>query len=81
MHLRISRSFIVEQDDNILKEGYVQKKSKWLKSWRRYWQYLFRRKMVLFSNKIAFCSETETKPKDSNIIYLGSISSIEDNWD
>lgn len=34
--------------------------------------------MVLFSNRIAFAAEGQTKPRDSNIIYLGTVISIED---
>ncbi len=37
-----------------------------------------RRKMILFSNKLTFLEEAQTKPKDRNVIYLGSIIEIGD---
>lgn len=34
--------------------------------------------MMLFSNRLIFAAEDQTKPRDSNIIYLSTIVSIGD---
>lgn len=41
---------------------------------------LFSRQITLFSNKLVFTTTDNSKPKDSNLIYLGDINDMESNF-
>lgn len=79
MRSGIAKSFNYSQKELPLRKGIVEKKSKWMKLWRMYFLNLFSRQITLFSNKLVFTTEENSKPKDSNLIYLGDINEMESN--
>lgn len=73
MRSEIAKSFYEKQNDLPLRRAIVEKKSRWLKSWRMYLFNLSSRHIALFSNKLIFTTNENSKPKDSNVVFLGDI--------